>query len=114
MRIVRTEVEVLLDLLSAMAEVHECSLIGEAYAQLYQALGAFLLGPETPEDAIREVEAFRRGGGAPRADRALEALRALEEMSPADARILRAALERALTVVDYCSHSAYVESLREQ
>lgn len=91
----RTLEEVVLDVLSAMAERmdEENQALAEAYAGAYQAIGLLLLAEEeAKEEGLR---ALVGGESHPLADRVRGALEELAATSPADGEVVR---ELVLTI----------------
>lgn len=109
----RDQVEVLLDLLAAMAERLEEGPLAEAYADLYQAAGALFLREEgeDPEAYLEDLEALRGEGEGPRGEAARRALEALARVSPADGNLARALVDRVAAVEGYFALSHHLARL---
>ncbi len=108
----RAEAEVILDILAGMAEVHEGKPLGEAYAELYQAVGALLLGEESTREHLKSLGAFLEGGKSERARAAREALEKLRAVSYTDGKVIEEALRKAVAAeLDHTRLSLYYEEV---
>jgi len=90
----------LASLLRAMAERSEEKL-PRAYTGLRQAVEVLFSEREDLEAYLEDLEALRGNGESPRARRVKEALEALAQVSPAEADLVRAMIERVAVVESY-------------
>ena len=87
----RTPAEVILDMVSAMADRVEDEALSEAYAELYQALGALLL-QEDEEKVREEAAALLEGARFERPMAVLKALERIRKLSPMDYEVVLSAV----------------------
>lgn len=102
--------EVVLDVLSAMAERmdEENQALAEAYAGAYQAVGLLLLAEEeAKEEGLRALVGGKRH---PLADRVRGALESLEKASPADGEVVK---ELVVAISRWILHREMVAEAQE-
>jgi len=85
-------VSVILGVFKAMAR--EGGPLGAAYGRLHQEMAALLYQEGSLEGHIRDLEALLGEGRTRRADRVLQALEELGQVSPADATVARELVRR--------------------
>ena len=96
----RTPAEVLLDMVSAMADRVEDEALSEAYAELYQALGALLL-QEDEEKVREEAAAFLAGTPFERPMAVRKALKHIHKLSPGDHEVVFGAVGWTMSYIAF-------------
>lgn len=104
----RTPAEVLLDMVSAMADRVEDEALSEAYAELYQALGALLL-QEDEEKVREEAAALLEGARFERPMAVLKALERIYKLSPMDYEVVLSAVGRTMSYIAFENEEDDVE-----